>query len=344
MNYLMDYLGGANFAGKIKRYHPRGFGAGFILDTNNPDWPKTDCWPIIDHLAQAGECPIIRVHAMWDDDHQYLPRYEDAIMRSLGELNKRAQQYHHVRFMFSPLCERDNDSPAFEKLWQSLLDSRHHSIALVNSVTKARYRVNAINEFHGAKAKPQSGRFGYSFDGKNVWDQNIQKYKNDLARAEYIALWVCLFNGKWNDKAKHEKGADVTPRPKRKAWPYPEVFPMVSALAGDPGAVELSNKHIWKPQADQHGPERQPREGKPVFITPVAGSECRLMSSNGKLIAVMPRDGNFTDGRPKYRCNLFGFKVAEKAMQLSGSPLVTLRIGTVQVGRIHPAFRAGSFR
>ena len=85
MIFGIDYLGGANYGNVIINEHPAGWAAGFILNTNEPSWPKRNAWPVIESLARTGRCPLIRVHAIWDDAHTYRPEYLPIINRVVNE-------------------------------------------------------------------------------------------------------------------------------------------------------------------------------------------------------------------------------------------------------------------
>lgn len=349
MFHVLDYLGGANYGDLIVRNHPMGFGAGAILNTNKPEWPKTDFWRVAERLGKSKNMPMLRVHAIWEDNHLYDPKKHNAIIvKEFDRMVNFKSKYPWVECYFSPMCERDNKSPEYDTLLRRFSENRF-GITIVNSVSKGPFWIDStiINELHGDKRKPSWGRWAYSTDGKQAWDQNIVELRKSPGSAslQYFAYWVSMFNGKWNDKGPGEKGADTTKRNLRKAWPYKEVFPALSALAESPSGVRLSSRHIWKTHADQHGPERQPREGKPVFITTADGPSCKVKTLlGGKEVTELRRDRVYVDGRPKYRANEFGYQIAEKARKLSGSPMVVLVVSGKEVGVVHPAFRAGTWR
>lgn len=339
--YAIDYLGGANYGALILKKHPRGFGAGFILNTNKPHWPKTNAWPIIEKLAASGKCPLVKVHAQWEDNHQYQPRKHDKIiMTELDRCNAMAVKFPHVRWLFSFFCELDTTGQSVDVLYSRLHARKASNVELVNSVSKGAYRDDAINEFHGTKGAPSRGPFTYSWDGTQCMDTDVQGIKTKYLKAQALFFWASHMNGKWSDDPKK----DGTPRDKRKCWPYGELIDSFAAYADDASLASLDKRHIWKPHADQHGPERQPREGKPVFITPVNAKEVQLIAANGAVIAKLPRKGNYTDGRPLYRGALFGYQYANRARKACGSSLVRLVANGKEIGTIHPAFRAGAFR
>lgn len=338
MTLGIDYLGGANYGKRILKKHPPGWAAGFILNTNKPHWPRSNAWPVITKLAASGLCPAIRVHAVWEDNHQYAPKKHDKVI--FAELERAvtlAALYPAVRLFFSPFCELDTRGRAVDELFDRLDEKAGHAVEIVNSIHRGALQGGVINEVHGKHAAPK-GRYIFSFDGTQCMDQDVQAFKDKHARAELLFFWASQMNGKWSaDK-------DKTKRNLRKAWPYPDLFDSIAAYADDASGAKLGRQHIWKTHADQHGPKRQPREGKPVLITPVSAKRVDLIATNGKLVARLPRSGNFTDGRPMYRSGQFGFQLANKARELSGSPLVRLVANGKEIGTVHPAFRAGSFR
>lgn len=340
----IDYLGGANYLDLILREHPDGAAAGFILNTNKPHWRKANAWPAINGLFPTGRCPAQRLHAVWEDNHQYNPSKHDKIIFAEFERTNLLQEQNPLeQVYFSPFCELDTRGASVTKLFDRLVKGKHKDLIIVNSVSAGAIQKGLVNEVHG-KHKNPGGKVIYSTDGSQCWDIDIQKRKKDFSNALLFMFWVSMCNGKWNDKARNEKGADTTPRPDRRAWPTVNQLDSIIYQFKDPGAVSLDRKHIWKSHADQHGPKPTPREGKPVFITPVDAKEVRLIADNGQVVAVMPRAGNYTDGRPLYRLNEFGYLVGLKARRIHGKETVKLVANGKVVGVVNPGFRAGEFR
>lgn len=351
MNLGIDYLGGANYGKVIRENHPSGFGAGFILNTNKPHWPKVNAWPVIEALANSGSCPFIRVHAIWEDNHIYDPKKHDKIIsQEAAHTAAMQKQFTRTQFYFSPFCERDNDHAGFNALMKSL-SGIHSDFYIVNCVHKAKFMSGeTINEVHGSKAGPKGeSRHAYSYDGTPSVDSNVVGNIRTRNGAEYFMFWTSQMNGKWNVKPPGSKGADKTPRPNRKAWAYPELIQSLGAYRDYGQVVDtIGPKRIWKTHADQHQPKRAAREGKPVLICKDAGPVVSILDSKGNEVARMKRESEeYADGsgRKMYRLGMFGYQLSNLARDKSGSPIVQL-VGSnkIALGQIHPAFRAGSFR
>lgn len=351
MNLGIDYLGGANYGKVIRENHPKGFGAGFILNTNKPHWPKTDAWPVISALVASHECPFIRVHAVWEDNHTYNPKKHDKIILQEAErLAAFANMHPNICFYFSPFCERGNDSRDFDSILATLQQA-YTKLEIVNCVYTAKFKNGGIiNEVHGSKAGPKGeARHAYSYDGTQCVDSNIVGDIRARNGAEYFMFWTSQMNGKWNVKPAGIKGADKTPRPNRKAWAYPELVQSLGAYRDYGQVVDtIGPKRIWKTHADQHQPKRAAREGKPVLICKDAGPVVSILDSKGNEVARMKREPqDFSDGsgRKMYRLGMFGYELADINRTMAGSPIVRL-VGSnkITLGQIHPAFRAGSFR
>ena len=339
MKFGLDYLGGANFGAAIKEAHPVGFGAGFILNTNKPTWSKTNAWPIMTWLLKSGRCPFIRMHAMWEDNHEYVPVKHDNLI--FAEYTKALQlrlEFPGIEIQFSPFCESNAKGAQLNTLFKKLR-ARNAGITLVNSVFQGDFMndFNVVNEVHGSHKKP-TGRYNYSHDGSSSVDADVESDKKKHSTAEYFYLWVPQFNGRLNSN-------DPTPRNRRQAFAYSKLIKSVAYLANNRGLVNLSADHIWKTHADQHNsPIPEPRAGKPVFISKVDAPRVDLVGVNGKVVATLRRAGNFTDRRPMYRSDRFGYELAELALDKGGSSVVALVANGKTIGNINPAFRAGSFR
>jgi hypothetical protein len=331
----LDYLGGAKYGDLIQREHPAGWAAGFFANTFG------NAWPVIEKLVDSGRCPRIRIHAVWDDAHQYRPAEHDkVIMRELKKACDLRLRNLAVDVMFSPFCEHNIKGRQLEQLIQKCKPmAADAGVALVNSVFRGDLLPldQAINEVHGTHPKPK-GTYFYSFDGLSAVDADVEKIKEQYSDARTFFYWVPQFNLRKNLN-------DTTPRPQRKAVPTSGLIDSVIYLHRDKGEAKLDKKHLWKSHADQHSvPLPEPRAHKPVFISPVDCKRIELVADNGQVVAVMPRTSNFTDGRPLYRLPEYGFLVAEKAKRIHGKPTVKLIANGKLLGVVNPAFRDGSWR
>lgn len=345
--FAMGYLGGANYPKVILRNHPEGWGAGFILNTNSPKWPKTNCWNLIEKLLSQSSVPSLKLHAMWEDNHTYVPKQHDKIILAEFDKAKRLRARHpDVTIYFSPLCERDNRSSSYDDLLHRI-NREGEGIVALNSFAKAG-RVNGIvSEVHGKMGAP-GGTYLYSTDGDQVFDMDIEALKTKHIDAEVIECWISMFNGKCNDKLSGEKGADTTKRNLRKAWPIDKHILSIVPYASERGEISWNKKWIYKTHADQHSKTKPaPREGKPVIIVPHKVSHLEFHTTDDRLIARFPRDiatfnapGTPQHGFYIYRSASWGYEIREKAVAMHGSPLVIVKAGGKVFGKLNPAFRA----
>ena len=161
---------------------------------------------------------------------------------------------------------------------------------------------------------------------------------NEHEDADVIWLWIAQYNRKKNTSDKTEiKDREVVPVEK-------QVISLDYLARYPKGNCELPNKFIWKSHADQHYNTPSPREQKPVLICPVNAQAATLHASNAKKVYTLQRKGNYTDGRPLYRADEWGYLIAEEARVLTGSSVCTLKINGVDYGRVNPAFRQNEYR
>lgn len=336
----LDWLGGANYGDLILREHPAGWAAGFMLNTNDPRWPKSNCWPVIEALLATGRCPRVRLQAVWEDNHTYNPRKHDAlIMKELRRAIELKRKFPAVDIQFSPFCEHTARGQMLRQLFNPLLEpAKAGGVRLVNSVWKGDFAFfgDIINEVHGTH-RPPRGVYNYSFDGLSAVDANVEQIKRQYRAAETFYWWHPAMNGRLNTN-------DRTPRNKRKAWPTSELVDSVIYLRTERGKARLPRTHIWKTHADRHETPPEPRAYKPVLIAPEKANRAELVADNGQVVAVSQNRLAFNDGRSRYYFSEYGYQLAEKAVRIQGHPIVRIRIGRKFVGRVNPAFRAGSFR
>ena len=335
--YGIDVLGFAKYQDLVVREWPSGWACGVFANTFG------NVWPGLTRLLETGRCPETRIQAMWDNNHQYRPREHDRIiMKELEQANQLKTAFPHVEVQFSYFCEHNIKGQQLRDLIAKCR-AKARGVTLVNSFYQGDFVPGMLNEVHGSHSAPK-GDYNYSDDGTHCVDSNVTATTKKHSRAKTRYFWFLQCNGKVGNEGKPGK-TPVLPPKQRQGWPTAELLDSVIYLHRDQGAVNLSSRHLWKSHGDQHSvPVPEPRAGKPVFITPVDAKEVQLVADNGQVVAVMPRDGKFTDGRPKYRLDMFGFIAAEKAVRIHGKPTVKLVANGKVIGVVNPAFRAGSFR
>ncbi len=324
MIYGIDYLGGAKYAKTVLNYHKPGVAAGFFANTFG------DVWPLVRQLANGGRCPLIRIHAIWEDDHTYRPnKHNPIIIREIDKINAEAKANPDVVWQFSPFCEHMLSGTQLQRLMLLCLE-RVRNVTVVNSPWTGKYyfNENVVNECHNNKAPPKKGRYNFSFDGVPAVDADVEKYKTERANADVFFMWTSQCNGRKNPN-------DKTPRPERKAWLTGELSESLVALTKPKGNANLPKNWLWKSHADQHLVPPEPRALKPVLISPLKISKFKLVQ-DGKVLIESSNAQPFEDGRWRYYFPKFGYQIASAPVELVGDNKV--------FGKVNPGFRENDYR
>lgn len=332
MMYGLDYLGGAKYKDVILRYHPKGMAAGFFLKVDG----FGDATPVIDALAKSGKTPLIRVHCMWKDKHDFTTEDFNRIAERAKIVENLARKYPSVDFRVSGACEHRLSLTAAKRL-ASLVKAAAPNCQFINTPDKTgAIIVEEINEFHHDEEPRKARRMQFSFDGKSAVDSNVERYKESYKAAGVFFFWIPQFNGRMTLR-------DETPRPKRISYPTPELLRSVSALASDRGPINFAD--IYKSHAEQteENTEADKRGNRPVIIVDENVEKLELFSGS-KLIATARNGGSFSGGGYRYYVGEYGYKLAAKAVKLNNSPQVTIKAKRRILGIINPIFRQGSFR
>lgn len=319
MLYGIDALGLAAWPKDAIRALPRDFALGAFANTFG------SVWAILRRIG--GQFPRVRVHAIWEDDHKYIPEKHDNIIRAeFAQFLACAQKFPGTDWQFSPFCEVDGD------LRPILKELRKSWPRLINSVMRGPWvRPSlALNEGHGLSPHPPGTTWNYSTDGDSCVDMDMTALKRTHKAAETFFLWHAAFNGKLSD-------GDKTPRPERKAWPTTQLIESIAYLKNREGNVSIPENWIWKSHADRHNTPPEARAYKPVLIATVNQPEIVLRGHTGRVIARMPNGGLYQDGeRFLYRLDEYGYELSKRndhrPVRIEGH------------GKVNAAFRAGSFR
>lgn len=214
----IDYLAGVKYQSIVINYHPRGYAAGFFADTFG------NAYPTVRKLAMSGRAPVIRVHGLWDDRHEYsLNKDWEQIQTNLKKLIRIAKDFPKVKFQYSPFCEHNLARPEIKQVMEelaALIPEEVKNLELVNTPWKGALILNGsvINEVHGDHAVPQKGSYQYSYDGYSVYnDKAFSLYNKHKARASVIFLWSPILNLKdgENDRRSREERLKDLHKPKR---------------------------------------------------------------------------------------------------------------------------------
>jgi hypothetical protein len=327
MLFGLDYLGGAKFSTTILKNHPNGWAAGFFAETFG------DSYPVIEKLLKKGICPHVRVQLLWDDNHKYGDHQIPAIKKLAAKFNKLAVQFPWVKIELSPFCEHNISKP---DPYLDIAQKAAPNCTIVNTVWKGGLSKKYKNETHG-KAKAIKGPANFSWDGTNCFDSDAELFKIVHDKVEVFYFWFWQMNGKMNEK-------DTTPRPNRKSWPTRDLIRSAIALAGAKYDPNLSSAHIWKSHSEQTQQPAGKRELKPVLITKRKALRAELVLDNGDVLIKSDPPLPYEESRFRYYIKEWGFKLAKQAIAKQGHPIVRVRVGKEIIGKVNPAFRAGTYR
>lgn len=322
----MDYLGGAKYCDAINASHPRGYAAGFFLDTFG------DALPCAERLFRSGKADTFRFHYEWSDTHSFPPSSFDRIANKSVAVEKFIERNPGVKVIASGACEHNLDATQAKILRAKVLAKCPRCAGYSNSIWKGA-TIDGINEVHGLKPKKPKGQYIESTDGEPLEDGDATLWKQTYSDALIQFAWTCRFNGRWecNDK---------TPRPDRTGYPTdPKFIESIAYQFADRGAVgPLGKTDIYKSHSENKGTGDN-RAEKPVAILGIKVPEISLISVNGKEIAKARYYGSFEGNRSRYYFPAYGFELAKKA-----NGLTFIKAGKTKLGPINAAFRAGVFR
>jgi hypothetical protein len=325
MIYGLDLLGLAKYP-NINL--PQGFALGAFANTFG------DSLPAVERLVLKG-CKHVRIHLLWSDSHTFGSADLRKMVSEARRVERLAKRYPGVTWEVSPFCEHNIAAPdPYLKRCAEVAPS----CTIVNTPFRGGLSRKYKNEVHGLHSAPGNS-FNYSFDGTSSVDSDVPKIAEVMAPADVFFLWVPQFKGR---KTK----SDATPRPDRKAWPSQEMVDSVAFLATARGSVRILQNSLWKSHAEQSNTPPAPKELKPVLITPHSDTHAVIIAAkNRKEIARMARFPDpFIDGRQRYYAMQWGYRLAEKAIAVSGSPMCEIWVGETRIGRLNPAFRGPTFR
>jgi len=345
MTFSVDYLGGARYASTILRYHNMALGAGVFADVDG----FGPAYDLISKLAAKG-CKAIKVPLMWKDGHDFSSRDFPTMEKRAAKVNAIAKRFPGTTFYVGGGWEHKLDATKARQMAAKIKAKAPNCIYINCPMKGGAALPEELNEFHYEAFKtPPRGipRYRFSFDGKSCADLDLEKIKRDWERGEDFAFWIPQDNGKINDRSAGEPGADTTPRAKRKGWPKGETCRAQCAWATPRAINSPSTKTIYKPLAEQTELDtaNDTRACRPVIITPQKADELLFVASNGTIVARAKRYRDpYHDGRWRYYCSKWGYQIAKLAINASGSPVVTLRVGRTNILDVDPSYRGGSHR
>jgi hypothetical protein len=332
----MDYLGCGNskaYRDVILKHHPMGFAAGFF------DEEFGDCTEAVVALLKTNKCPIIRIQLLWGGkSHTYGDKDIPKIISKSKKWQKIQEQFPNKKVWISFGCEHKLQNP---DKYHKIVMQHAPSCGIINSPLKSGALTNPVwNEFHGTEKTPRKSKSPilFSFDGTSAVDSDVTTYKKNYGNSEVFFMWIPQFNQHKSMKEEDGKKRDCVPT----GWQIEST----AYLANARGTTKPPADSIYKSHADQHNAKPEPRAGKPVLIIANKG-ETITCKAGSQVIATFRRGVVFKEnrpGRPKrfiYRIESdYGYKLAQKAIKLTGSPIVALSCG----GTLNLGFRDGTYR
>ncbi len=349
--YGQEFLGAAKYASFAIKNLPSGRCGKTFSKEFGPSQSILAEW------ADQKTHPIVATQGLWRGGvHDYSgAKILTEGLKELEKFAKIAENYKDQEFQFSIYCEHKLKTVQLETVFseQWKIVSGIPNITLVNTPMSGGDLLKAgafgipanrlLNEIHGTW-NPNTLPFAeymWACDGLPAQDCDIQKYKNRHVAATIIWLWMQQYNCK-------KKVDETTPISQRTVKPIEKQVTSLEYLFPIKGGTKLVSGTLAKTHADQHGNKPIGREQKPVIISKVDAEKIEYISSTGKLIHTAKRTGNYTDGRPLYRAEIWGFEIQKKATD-QGATVLTELVAVkgrrrTKLGNVNPAFRENEWR
>lgn len=311
-----------------------------------------DVVPNLKKFLQSGKVSAVRVHLWWSDAHIIAPL--SVIKQRAPVYERLALEFPSVKFYVSHSCEyNEKDKKAVQTRVNLVNQLARHCIVVNTPLPGSATVAGVTTERHGDKALGFAGDF-VSTDGQNIYDINAENWVNRNRKADITFLWGMRFNLRENT----HPGQKPPPPKERKAAPpkgyikgiirlaYPEGTP--PPFEGKGTVTPLPEKSLYKSFAEDSQGSNDPRELKPVLIIPPHDSAAEILTCKGESIGKFIYFGEYQKLSRYYSgvkagINLYGYQIAEKAKQKSGSEFVWFKCGSKIYGPVNPAFRAGYF-
>lgn len=300
----------------------------------------------IKKLIKAGYTTF-RIQAWWSNQHHIAP---------IAHTKKQARKWQaiaaknpHCKFYLSHSCEYYELSKTEVQKRVNIIKQYAPSCIPVNSVFRGATTPDAITEHHG-DVRVAEGDI-VSTDGINHYDIDADAYRRGNQKAAIQFIW----GYRCNLREISDPGQKV-PAPKdRTAAPDKKYMASLVRL-GFPKGIQGADIHkpdLYKTHSEDDQEENpvepdERRELRPCLISKVKASHADIIASNGEVIGKLARypdnkSNRYYSGLPG-GIGLYGYEIGEKAMKVSGSEIVSLRVGKTVYKNINPAFREGYFR
>lgn len=331
MIYGLDCLGLAKYSGVVAKEIPNNWALGCFASQFG------DVIPHLNKVLLTGKVPIVRVHLLWKDNHAFTAKDIPLVQREARRFVPIINKFPGIEFRISPTCEHKMSTALAERFIGATRTELPTRVIMVNTPMAGGAILPGItNEFHGNKAKPFPGHFDFSFDGDAAEDSDVEGMKARMKDCDTFYIWGPRFNGRWETK-------DPTPIKLRKGWPDAEYIRSLSFLSKQKGMTSVRKGDLLKSHAENKG-DGDWRAEKPVYITDSKTSKIEMRTKDGLLVTTLKYYGTFSGGGFRYYSPEWGYKSAEKALKLSGSPLTDIYIDNKKVGVCNLGFRDPTFR
>lgn len=331
MIWGLDYLGGATYKRVILNNHPKGWAAGFFGKTFG------NAYPTIQALSKTKKCPLIRVHAVWEDNHRYDPDKHDRVFKNqLKRLINVAKKFPSVHYEFSPFCEHTIGKNMLTKIFKDLkkiIPKDITNISFVNCPWTGDFIYGdpmIKNECHGKNKVPTQGKYNFSYDGEDCYNSNVEADKDKHSnRGDVFFFWTVSFNLKKNEKEK----LTVAERMARDYRPNADNVKQCIMFSNKKVKDTVPSTWIIKPMSENVS---DAKSNKLLVISPKKGTTM-LLEKNGKKVATLSRFTPDYDGKARY----YGFY----AGYTYGNDAYDVRLDGIKLQpKINPAFRGGKFK
>lgn len=343
MRFGRAYLSGPKLQ-EILKFHPPGWQASFFLNVDG----FGPAFKTIDNFLATETCPQCTIGLLWSDSHLFSDKDIPEIEKRSRRVQLLKNKYPHIKIEINTLVEHKLTNP---DKYHDIAQKNAPKCTIVNNPETPDGRVSGAwskkykNEGHNDKIKLPPGAFNMVYDGQSSVDADVTVAKEKFKNAECISFWSPWDNGRMTV-------TDPTPRPQRKAYTTPEQNRSLIYLGNNKGNTSCPKNSIWKSHGDQHTSPPEPRACKPVFITPIDANTIKLVTKNGHTLLTAEKGPVYNEvnppgGKKRYIFRFdsdYGYKLAEKAIALSGSPVCNLVAKGKIIGTVNPAFRDGSYR
>lgn len=315
----IDTLAAAQYGGQLKHI-PLDYAIGGFANTFG------DFFPVAKKELQRGR-KYIRVNLLWSDSHSFGDKDLKPAIKEARRYQSLCTAYPDRTIELSPFTEHNLSNP--DKLLD-VIQANAPNCKIINSPWRGKLSSKYKNEVHGDHAKP-SGRYNYSYDGKNAVDSNVTNDLKTHSGADIFCIWHPRLNLKWSMK-------DPAGRPQRlkeakDRRPNKKLLQSLVYLFTGKGETSIPGKWLVKSHAEKH--EKGDLKGdKLLIISPVKGKAVQLKRS-GKNVGKLNYYGTFDGGGYRYYAPKFGYQYGKD---------LDVFIGQKKYGVINGGFRDGYFR